>query len=269
MGSSSQLKADAPMYVSGFPKMPGDSVATTYQFSEGELGAISTRPIGSGYALAYLTDTFAGMSGGAILNQQGQLVGIHGSRKTRFSDNEGIDPTSGLKEGLNLGIPIDTFLRLVAKVNPALKFPTAPPLAAPSQPTASDLALQAANQFIAGKPKEALSTIEEAIRLQPNYASAYNSRAVSRGHIKDFRGSIADSDQAIRLDPTNAVFYFNRGQARGALNDWAGALADLEKTAELLKQQQETNPKKWVGLNMAKLYQQTLESIRIVRQMQR
>jgi tetratricopeptide (TPR) repeat protein len=227
MGSSSQLKEDMPIYVAGFPR------GKLYQFSEGEVGALSTRPIGEGYAMAYLNDTFAGMSGGPVLNRQGQLVGIHGASKVRNAEDQGVDPTSGVKSGLNLGIPIDTFLRLVPQVSPTLKFPTAPPLAATTQVTASDLVIQAADQLIVGKPKEALATMEQAIRLQPNYASAYIARGVFRSEVKDYRGAIADYDQAIRLNPNSSFAYLYRGNARINLKDYRGAIADYDQTVRL------------------------------------
>jgi tetratricopeptide (TPR) repeat protein len=227
MGSSSQLKEDMPIYVAGFPR------GKAYQFSEGEMGALSTRPIGQGYAMAYLNDTFSGMSGGPVLNRQGQLVGIHGASKVRNAEDQGIDPTSGVKLGLNLGIPIDTFLRLVPQVSPTLKFPTAPPLAVTPQVTAADLVIQGADQLIAGKPKEALTTIEQAIRLQPNYASAYIARGIFLAEVKDYRGAITDYDQAIRLNSNSGFAYFYRGNARVGLKDYRGAIADFDQAIRL------------------------------------
>jgi tetratricopeptide (TPR) repeat protein len=233
MGSSRQLKEDTSIYISGFPKGQGDSIDTAYQFSEGELGAIATRPIGQGYALAYLNDTFAGMSGGPILNPQGQLVGIHGASKARFTENQGIDPESGLKYGLNLGIPIDTFLRLVPKVNPALAFPAAAPMVVSPQLTASDLVIQAADQLIADKPTEALTIIEQAIRLQPNYASAYLARGLFRHESNDFRSAIADFDKVISLNPSSGFGYYYRGNAHLVLKNYRGAIADYDQAIRL------------------------------------
>jgi tetratricopeptide (TPR) repeat protein len=233
ISSSSQLKADTPMYVSGFPITPGDGGTTTYRFSEGEMGAIGTHPVGQGYALAYLTDTFAGMSGGPILNQKGQLVGIHGASISRFTENQGIDPEAGTKIGLNLGIPVDTFLRLVPNVNPALKFLAAPPLATSSQRTAPDLVIQAADQLIAGKMQEALTTVEEAIRSQPNYASAYLARGIFRAEAEDFRGAIPDYDQAIRLNPDSSFSYHYRGAAHLGLGNFRGAITDFGEAIRL------------------------------------
>jgi tetratricopeptide (TPR) repeat protein len=167
------------------------------------------------------------------LNQQGQLVGIHGASKARFVENQGIDPESGVKYGLNLGIPIDTFLRLAPQVNPALKFPAALPVAVSPQLTASDIVIQAVDQLILGKTKEALNTVERAIRLQPNYTSAYLARGFFYAEDQNFPSAIADLDQAIRLNPNSFFAYYYRGIARYGAKDYLGARADYEQAIRL------------------------------------
>jgi S1-C subfamily serine protease len=124
------------------------------------------------------------MSGGPVLNRQGQLIGIHGASKLIGSmsgslrrETRGVDPITGSKFGLNLAIPIDTFLRLVPRVEPSLKVVAIPPQAPPPQPTAADLFIQSidreADGDLSGKPTSAITLLDEAIRLQPNFALAY------------------------------------------------------------------------------------------------
>jgi hypothetical protein len=80
----------------------------------------------------------------------GQLIGIHGACNTTFADNQGLNPQTGIKTGLNLGIPIDTFLRLVSQVSPTLKFPAPPPLGTATQMSTADLLLQVVEQIYCG-----------------------------------------------------------------------------------------------------------------------
>jgi tetratricopeptide (TPR) repeat protein len=269
IGSSSQLKEGTVAYVAGFPMQGIDTTQTRYRFSLGEIAAQATRSLDNGYALAYFNNTFAGMSGGGILDQQGQLIGIHGASRTPFAENQGIIPELGSKFGLNLGIPIDTFLRSVPQVLPELKLPAASPLASVSaQMTASDSFIQGFNHLEKGDFKAALTSFDQAIRIQPNYAAAhyirggiifldnndkqeaianynqvirfspnfalaYNGRGGARAELGDKQGAIADYDQAIRLDPNYDLAYNNRGNARYKSGDKRGALADYDQAIRL------------------------------------
>ena len=57
-----------------------------------------------GYAFVYDIGGFPGMSGGAILDEQGKLVGIHGRATTRPDTNA----------VYVLGIPLKTYLSLAS-----------------------------------------------------------------------------------------------------------------------------------------------------------
>jgi len=57
--------------------------------------------------------------------------------------------------------------------------------------------------------------LDEAVRLDPGYACAYNN---NRGRVhsfkRDYDRAIADYDLAIKLDPSLALAYSNRGESR-------------------------------------------------------
>jgi tetratricopeptide (TPR) repeat protein len=226
IGSSIRVKESTPAYIAGFPARESQ---TRYQFSPGEVLAQAARPLASSYALAYLNDTFAGMSGGPILNQQGQLIGIHGASKTQFVDNQGLNPETGSKAGLNLGIPIDTFLRLIPQILPTLKFPAVPSRNIATQTSTANLFIQAVEQIIADNNNGAMTTLEQVLRLQPNYAAAYYVRA----WLKDSKGALTDLDQAIRLNPNSALAYNDRGIIRTDLQNYTGALTDFDQAIRL------------------------------------
>jgi tetratricopeptide (TPR) repeat protein len=60
---------------------------------------------------------------------------------------------------------------------------------------------------------QAITEYSEALRINPNNASAYCNRGIVYGNKGDYDQAIADFNQAIRLDPNYAVAYGNRGVA--------------------------------------------------------
>jgi tetratricopeptide (TPR) repeat protein len=91
-----------------------------------------------------------------------------------------------------------------------------------------------------GDNKGAIADYDQAIKLKPDYAFAYSNRGIARRALGDNKGAIADYDQAIKLKPDYAFAYNNRGNARRALGDNKGAIADYQKAADLYKQQGKT-----------------------------
>jgi tetratricopeptide (TPR) repeat protein len=232
MGDSNTLKESAPIFISGFPLLGRDTTQTGYRFIIGNLLAQANRLLAKGYGLAYVNNTFAGMSGGPILNQQGQLVGIHGASKTDLPETQGLNQ-QGTKVGLNLGIPINSFRRAVPQVVPLLQLPNLPAAALSDQPTAADLLIQAVEQAQASKGQQGLRMINQAIRLQPNYAGAYFVRATFRRSFGDKQGAIKDYTEVIRLNPQFADAFNNRGAARAELGDKQGAIKDFTEVIRI------------------------------------
>ncbi len=133
------------VFAAGFPKI-GDN-PSKWLFSGGaihdkELGLLLTRQsplrnkqggtlqsvasLTGGYELVYTSITFGGMSGGAVLDSQGRVIGIHGR-----SEGAG---GGKIQLGYSLGIPISTFIGLQErlKVKPQL-LTTAQPQVSPQQ----------------------------------------------------------------------------------------------------------------------------------------
>ena len=86
-----------------------------------------------------------------------------------------------------------------------------------------------------------MSDDNQAIRLNPKDADAYNNRGIVRKKLGDKQGAVEDDTQAIRLNPKDALAYYNQGNTRGELGDKPGALADLQQAAKLAQQQGNTD----------------------------
>lgn len=65
--------------------------------------------------------------------------------------------------------------------------------------------------FQVGRKKEALSELNRAVDLQPDYSYRYASRAYIRNAMKDIMGAIEDYKKAIELDPEDAISHNNLG----------------------------------------------------------
>ncbi|MFZ1109035.1 MAG: tetratricopeptide repeat protein [Rhodomicrobium sp.] len=84
-----------------------------------------------------------------------------------------------------------------------------------------------------GDNDRAIADYDQAIRLKPDYASAYNNRGASYNEKGDNDRAIADYDQAIRLKPDDASAYINRGNAYRAKGDNDRAIADYDQAIRL------------------------------------
>src|SRR5262249_1621776 len=75
----------------------------------------------------------------------------------------------------------------------------------------------------------AIADLNEAIRLNPQFAGAFNNRGVTFRGRKDYDRSVADFSEAIRLDPKYAQAFFNRGNAYSDKKDYDRAIADFNE----------------------------------------
>jgi tetratricopeptide (TPR) repeat protein len=85
-----------------------------------------------------------------------------------------------------------------------------------------------------GENGRALADFNEAIRLEPNNAGAFNNRGLVWNAQGESERAIADFSESIRLAPDKAAAaYYNRGRVWYRLKDYARALADLGEAARL------------------------------------
>lgn len=92
----------------------------------------------------------------------------------------------------------------------------------------ADIAIKTAKDY-----RQALDDMNEAIKLQPQYAGFFINRAFLRYNLDDYFGAMADYDYAIQLEPLNTVALFNRGLLRAEVNDNNKAIDDFSKVLSL------------------------------------
>ncbi|NJK40546.1 MAG: serine protease [Acaryochloridaceae cyanobacterium SU_2_1] len=262
IGDSAQVLEGSSVYVAGFPIKTAAITESIYNFTLGEVTANANRPLANGYALVYSNSTLPGMSGGPVLDNQGQLIGIHGradiSNPVKPSE---INPGVVVKTGFNLGIPINSFLEAVPFVEPSLALREVTPTWPTQSATASDFYLQAGDKHKQGDLEGAIANYDAALKLKPDFAEAQANRKLAlasladyhqavgglakiyldRGNLqqalKDYGSAIADYTQAISLNPQYADAYYNRGVVHQKRGNLPQAKADLETAATLFQQQ--------------------------------
>jgi tetratricopeptide (TPR) repeat protein len=234
MGDSTQSPSGSTSFVAGFPGTTEVRSEPEYYFTSGEIAANGSRPNKDGYALAYSNPTLPGMSGGAVLNEQGKLIGIHGraEKAEKLQNSQASSNIYVLKTEFNYAIPINTFLTLAPQVNKTLAF-TIPSTSVSSEPKADDFFLQADEKLKRADFNGAIEDFNQVLRLNPSYEAAYTGRGVARGNSGDTKGAIEDLSKAIQINPSNVRAYAARGLEKSKLGDKHGAEADLKKSLSL------------------------------------
>jgi tetratricopeptide (TPR) repeat protein len=259
LGNCNVLEMGMDLYVGGFPGTSRAITEPIFVFREGTVSANSNKVLENGYLLVYSNSTLPGMSGGAVLNSDGELVAIHGRGDRDEND---------VKTGFNLGIPVNRFATVAAKMGVDLSEKIAP-ITQDTIPKADDFIALAVQKYNKQDYRGSLTNFDRAIQLNPNSADAYTNRGIlkadrlqdlqgaladfnraiqlnpnqfnayaGRGILKadrfqDLQGGLADLDRAIRLDPTHFNAYANRGIIKVKLQDIQGALADYNRAIQL------------------------------------
>jgi tetratricopeptide (TPR) repeat protein len=224
IGNSSILTGGNDIYVAGFPAATRTITESVFVFRKGEVSANSSKIFESGYSLIYSNDTLPGMSGGPVLNSEGELVAIHGKGDREQTSTGEL----GTKTGFNLGIPIARFLALAGTLGIKTERPVTN--------ITNNLASPAADYLATGLQKErkddyrgALQEYDRAIALDPRYADAYIGRGFAKYKLGERSNAVIDFSTAISLNPKSAQGYNNRGNIYLEFKDWEYAIADFSQ----------------------------------------
>ena len=287
------------VFAAGFPKIgdnPSKWLFSGGTINEKELGLLGTRQndlsneqgavlksvssLTGGYELVYTSITFGGMSGGAVLDSQGRVIGIHGR-----SEGAG---GGKIQLGFSLGIPISTFIGLQErlKVKPQL-LTTAQPQVSPQQQqeiiqaiagvivpnttAKADIWIERGGQlWRLGRYEEAIKAFDEAIKQNDpkNVYLAWYGKGLALGALDKDQPAIEALQQAINTLPKgedlknfHSSILQQQSVVYRSLENYEQALTVINQAISLFPNNPKSYIIKWVVLYELKRYDEGLDTI--------
>ncbi len=222
VGNVEDIDSGNQVFVSGFPLPTSSIPVSVFRFLKGDVIANATVAIPDGYQLLYSNPTLPGMSGGSVLNRQGQLVGIHG--RSEKDDKVSLSTGKAVSTGTNQAVPISFYKQFDAgqsvsntKIN---------------ADSADDYLAQVRSILSqSGKEREVISLANQSLLIKQS-AEGYFFRAIAKFNLNDYQGALSDMNETIKIKPLG-VAYYNRSVIKKELKDCRGVISDSSKAIQL------------------------------------
>ena len=287
------------VFAAGFPKIgqnPSKWLFSGGRINDKETGLLLTRqsPLSTqqsgtlqsvasltgGYELVYTSITFGGMSGGAVLDSQGRVIGIHGS-----SETAGVGK---IQLGFSLGIPISTFIGLQErlKVKPQLLTTAQPQVSqqqqqeiiqaitgviVPNTNAKADIWIERGGQLCRlGRCEEAIKAFDEAIKQNDpdNVYLAWYGKGLALGALDKDQPAMEALQQAINTLPKredlknfHSSILQQQSVVYRSLENYEQALTVINQAISLFPNNPKSYIIKWLVLYELKRYDEGLDTI--------
>ena len=210
LGDSDTARIGDAIYVAGSPQ------GWEGTFSNGIISGL--REESSRRQLQMTAPISTGSSGGPVLNDKGEVIGVCVSSVYRGHETQNLNFASysnALKELLERSGPVRS-------------------LSQENRTTSVDTYLtQGSKKEKLRDYKGAIVNYTEAIRLKPDFAQAYFKRGLAKVALKRYEDAIIDYDTAIRFKPNYNIAYNNRGLAKASLGQHDAAITDYDTAIRL------------------------------------
>ena len=204
LGDSDAIRIGETVYVLGNPLGLEGTVSK---------GIISSRRNIDTKELLQMTAPISpGSSGGPVLNQKGNVIGVSASTHR--------DPSA---QNLNFAIP-SNYLQVLLNRSGIAK-----PFSPESEPMSLDFYdFWGVLRGAMGDHEGAIVYFDTAIKLNPDNAVIYRYRGNAKVNLGQYFAAIEDYDMAIHLDSDDATLYHYRGLAKTELGQYLAAIADYD-----------------------------------------
>ncbi|BAU67530.1 tetratricopeptide repeat protein (plasmid) [Stanieria sp. NIES-3757] len=227
-----------------------DSSLTTDNF-----GLISSQgSLAGGYEMVYSSITYGGMSGGAVLDRDGRVIGIHGlAEGEEVLDSQSSDKKQ-VQSGFSLGIPINTFVGLtnILMVNSTLAIQDNKPkklntsetqafqdailgTEIPQSNATAEKWLERGNKlWRLRRNSEAVEAFDKAIELKPEFIHlAYYGKGLALGYERKYEAALKSLELATETEPSFAAAFLTKVVFLQQLNRLEEALSVTETASSL------------------------------------
>ena len=280
------LRRNDVVFVAGYPRLK-DNTTAQWLFSSGSgrereqglfvvtdnklssndlftrnLAAISSSDsLAGGYEMVYTSITYGGMSGGAVLDIEGRVIGIHGAAEGET--NLKGSSTKKIHMGNSLGISINTFIGLADRleVKRGLPIQNNRPrelnsaeekvlddavlgTEIPQGNATAEIWIERGNQlWRLGRLDEAVEAFDRAIALNPEFIHlAYYGKGKALSHQDKYEAALTSLELATKTQSDFAPAYLYKSSLLQNLNRWEEALAAINQAIFL----QPNNPNLYV-----------------------
>ena len=249
------------IFLFGFPgvasgvKEPPEGRLTVGLLRDPESGATVTKDIysltpTSGYELVYTNPSQRGMSGGALLDTQGRLIGINAASEGEILVSDA-GQVSEANLGYSLGVPVRTFLSLAERVQvqpdwlkvetdkaPSLGeseaeqvFDSLYPSSAPSEDATAFDWLNWGNLLWrrGGRTEEAVAALDRAIVLKPDFYQAYYAKGQALSAMGKYEKAVVAFAKATQINPQFYPAWRERADNLVRVKKYSEALTDIDK----------------------------------------
>ena len=218
-------------------------------------GSISSQgSLAGGYEMVYTSITYGGMSGGAVLDRDGRVIGIHGLAEGEAALDSQSGSVTKVQLGYSLGIPINTFIGLADRFEITATLPiqnNQPRELKPAKievlkaaffkteiPQGNATAerwLERGNQlWRLDRYDEAIQAFDQAIALNPDFIHlAYYGKGKVLGYGRKYEAALASIEQATETEPNFTTAFLIKSSFLSKLNRFDEALVAIDKAISL------------------------------------